>query len=54
MIFGQCIAGTKAHDFNLASAVADTILSADGSTTLAGAGIISPQAVGVIWESAGP
>ena len=54
VIFGQCIAGTKAHDFKLASAFADTILSADGSTTLAGAGIISPQAVGVIWESAGP
>jgi hypothetical protein len=52
--FGQCVGGTKDHDFDLSSATIDSIVSSDGVTILATAYIISPSALVVAWENAGP
>jgi hypothetical protein len=54
VLLGQCIAGTKDHDFNLSSAFVDSIVSSDGVTDLATAYIITPSAVVVAWDNGGP
>jgi hypothetical protein len=54
VLFGQCIGGTKDHDFDLLSAFVDSIVSSDGVTVLATAYIITPSAAAVAWDKAGP
>ena len=54
VLFGQCIAGTKDHEFNLSIAFVDSIFASDEVTVLSTAYIITPSAVVVAWDNAGP
>ncbi len=54
VLFGQCVGGTKDHEFDLTNAFVDTVISADGATTLANAYIITSSVALVAWDSSGP
>jgi Peptidase A4 family len=54
VIFGHCSAGTQNNTFDLTHAYASNIISSDGVTQLASAGLINSTAVGVVWNAPGP